>query len=71
MGRNYLDGVLMKAEDMMAIEHLFGEEDADAWVVVDQIGTMIAGPFGTLEAAEKAAELHWPDMPWECLPVTM
>lgn len=61
----------MKAEDMMEIEHLFGEEDSTAWVVVDQVGTMIAGPFGTLKAAEDAAELAWPDMPWECLPVTM
>lgn len=70
MGRNSLGGAV-KAEDMMEIEHLFGEEDADAWVVVDQIGTMIAGPFGTQEAAEEAAELQWPGMPWECLPVTM
>lgn len=61
----------MDANALREIEHLFGEEDAEAFVVVDQIGTMIAGPFGTRERAEKAAELAWPDMPWEVVPVTM
>lgn len=47
------------------------QEPTHTYVVVDQIGTMIAGPFGTEEAAESAAELAWPDMPWEVVPVVI